>query len=162
MSFTNHETFIRETTIRADKFIAELIDLFAENHLVLDGKYATIEKFIDQFNDMVVFAGYQKPWLEEYIREFYYQVNVKLGQHNTIITRMTRLQKCPICKKRVFSILSPNDSVQGSRTSDYRIICLDCQWTYLLKDNLYSQRQSIYAFLKKEREHFREHFKLEV
>jgi len=148
MSFRNHETFIRNTTIRADKFRFQLHELLNTQD------YEYVRQFLDQFDDLVVYTQYQKEWLDTFLREFYYQVNVKYGPHNFVMEHKSKWQKCPICKKRVFSILSPNDSVEGSRTAEYRIFCLDCQWTYLIKNNVPQAKQSIYSFLKKESKHF--------
>lgn len=91
---------------------------------------------------------------ERVIQEIYNKVKAELGIHNYFIEAKSKRKKCIDCKKRALTFNQPNDHVRNSRGADYRIICLNCQTTQLIKSNDYSDKQGLKEFLSELIKHF--------
>ncbi len=63
---------------------------------------------------------------------------------------------CIDCKKKAITISQPTDQI--TRFADYRIFCLNCNTTQIIKSNKYSKKQGLETFIFD----LIIHFKLEI
>ena len=94
--------------------------------------------------------------MEEFIRKVYKELNLKLGQHNHIVESKSMWKWCTDCKKKALTVSQPTDQI--TRFADYRIYCLKCGTTQIIRSNQYSRKQASRSFLID----LITHFKLEI
>lgn len=82
---------------------------------------------------------------EEFIKKVYKELRLKLGQHNQIVQAKSMWKWCIDCKKKAITISQPNDPV--TRFADYRILCLNCNTTQIIKSSQYSKKQELNSFI---------------
>jgi len=93
---------------------------------------------------------------EKFIKKVYKELNEKLGQHNHIVEAKSMWKWCVDCKKKAITISQPTDQI--TRFADYRILCIKCNTTQIIKSNEYSKKQELSSFLFD----LISHFKLEI
>lgn len=82
---------------------------------------------------------------EEFIKKVYEKLNEKLGAHNHIVQARSMWKWCIDCKTKALTISQPNDHL--TRFADYRILCLGCKTTQIIKFNQYSRKQALDPFI---------------
>ena len=91
---------------------------------------------------------------EKFIKKLYTELTSKLETHNYIIQSKSMRKWCPNCNQKVFTLNQPNDHISESRFADYRIVCVKCETTQLLKSNEYSNKQDLDSFISDIVTHF--------
>jgi len=84
---------------------------------------------------------------EAFVKKTYKLLIEKLGSHNHFVQAKSMWKWCIDCKKKAITISQPNDHVMDSRFADYRILCLNCDTTQLIKSNKYSSKQGLESFI---------------
>jgi hypothetical protein len=98
---------------------------------------------------------------EKTIKRVYKELYKKLACHNQIIESKSMWKWCLDCNRKAFTISQPDDQIMESRFADYRIFCLRCEQTEIIKSSRYSQKQAIRSFLLDLIQHF-DLFPLEI
>ena len=82
---------------------------------------------------------------EKFIKKVYKELNSKLGMYNYIVQARSMWKWYIDCEKKALTISQPNDQV--TRFADYKIICLRCETTQLIKSNQYSKKLELDFFI---------------
>ena len=93
---------------------------------------------------------------KEFILKVYKALREKLGPHNHVVEAKSMWKWCIDCKKKAMTISQPNDPV--TRFADYRILCINCNTTQIIKSNKYSKKQELNSFIS----NLIVHFNLEI
>ena len=118
--------------------------------------YDPNKEYLIPFAGSFAFMPKKNMITEEFIKKVYKALREKLGQHNYLVEAKSMWKWCIDCKKKAITISQPNDPV--TRFADYRVLCLNCNTTQIIKSNNYSKKQELDSFIS----NLIVHFKLKI